>query len=93
MNFRDEMKKVFLKVIAGEVEPAEWKNWWDSHIKELEAVLDRGDLGHIMPAEWSVSYHWMVRTQSGVAYHFYRQGRPMKTSDYYEKKRRKRKSA
>lgn len=86
MNFHDEMKKVFLKVIAGAVEPAEWQSWWDSHSKKLEEVLDRGDFGRIMPAEWSVSYHWMVKTQSAVAYHFYRQGRPVKTSDYYEKK-------
>lgn len=86
MNFHDEMKKVFLKVVAGEVEPAEWKSWWDSHSGELEETLDRGDFARIMPAEWSVSYHWMVKTQSGVAYHFYKQGRPTKTSDNYEKK-------
>ncbi|MDE7414787.1 MAG: hypothetical protein K2N44_00435 [Lachnospiraceae bacterium] len=86
MNFHDEMKRMFMKVIAGGVEPAEWEKWWDSHRKKLEDMLNRGDFERIMPDSWSVSYHWMVKTQSAVAYHFYTQGRPVKISDYYEKK-------
>lgn len=86
MNFQDEMKKMFLRVTDGGVEPAEWEQWWNEHKSQLEEALTRGDLNRIMPAFWSSSYYSMTKTQSGVAYYFHAQGRPVKTSDYYEKK-------
>lgn len=86
MNFQDEMKKVFLQVAAGVIEPAEWEQWWNRNKDKLEAVLTRGDQMRIMPAMWSTGYYWMKKTQSGVAYYFHTQGRPVKVSDYYEKK-------
>lgn len=39
-----------------------------------------------MPALWDASYYWMAKTQSGVAYYFHAQGRPVKVSGYYEEK-------
>lgn len=87
-SFQDEMKQMFLRVAAGEVEPAEWEKWWNAHKNKLEEVLTRGDCVRIMPAFWSAEYYWMIKTQSGVAYYFHTQGRPVKTSDYYEKKAR-----
>ena len=86
MNFQDEMKQIFLRVAAGEVEPKEWEAWWNSNRVKLEEVLNRGDRGRMMPALWNASYYWMAKTQSGVAYYFHAQGRPVKVSDYYEKK-------
>lgn len=86
MSFQDEMKKIFLQVAAGEVEPAEWEQWWSSHKDKLEEILNRGDRDRIMPASWSADYYWMAKTQRGIAYYFHTQGRPVKTSDYYEKK-------
>ena len=53
MNFQDEMKKVFLQVAAGVIEPAEWEQWWNRNKDKLEAVLTRGDQMRIMPAMWS----------------------------------------
>ncbi len=87
MNFQDEMKQMFLRVTAGAVEPEEWERWWNSHKMKLEEILTRGDRVRIMPALWSASYYWMAKTQSGVAYYFHAQGRPVKTSGYYEEKR------
>lgn len=86
MNFQNEMKQMFLKVAAGETEPAEWENWWDSHKSRLEEILNRGDFLRIMPASWNADYYWMNKTQSGIAYYFHSQGRPVKTSGYYEEK-------
>lgn len=31
MGFQDEMKQMFLRVAAGEVEPKEWEKWWNSN--------------------------------------------------------------
>ena len=86
MSFQDEMKQIFLRVAAGEVEPDEWETWWNSNKARLEEALNRGDRGRMMPASWYASYYWMAKTQSGVAYYFYAQGRPIKTSNYYEEK-------
>ena len=86
MSFQDEMKQIFLRVAAGEVEPKEWEAWWNSHSLKLEEALKRGDRGRMMPALWDANYYWMAKTQSGVAYYFHAQGRPVKVSDYYEKK-------
>lgn len=80
------MKQIFLRVTAGEVEPEEWKTWWNSNRSKLEESLNRGDRGRMMPALWDANYYWMAKTQSGVAYYFHAQGRPVKVSDYYEKK-------
>ena len=77
---------MFLRVVAGETEPEEWEKWWKSNKAELEEVLTRGDWGRMMPALWSANYYWMAKTQSGVAYYFHVQGRPVKTSGYYEEK-------
>ncbi len=86
MSFQDEMKQMFSRVVAGEAEPEEWRTWWNSHKSRLEEVLSRGDQGRIMPVLWSASYRWMAKTQKGVAYYFYAQGRPVKVSGYYEEK-------
>ncbi len=86
MSFQDEMKQIFLRVAAGEVEPEEWEAWWNSNSLKLEESLNRGDRGRMMPALWDANYYWMAKTQSGVAYYFHAQGRPVKVSDYYEKK-------
>ncbi len=86
MSFQDEMKRMFLRVAAGEVEPAEWEIWWNGHKGKLEEILNRGDRMRIMPDLWRADYYWMTKTQSGVAYYFHGQGRPVKTSGYYEKK-------
>ena len=75
-----------LRVAAGEVEPKEWEVWWNSHSLKLEESLNRGDRGRMMPALWDANYYWMAETQSGIAYYFHAQGRPVKVSDYYEKK-------
>lgn len=88
MGFQDEMKQMFLRVAAGEVEPKEWEKWWNSNKARLEENLTRGDRGRMMPALWNADYYWMAKTQSGVAYYFHAQGRPVKTSGYYEEKAR-----
>lgn len=86
MGFPDEMKQMFLQVAAGKTEPAEWEKWWNTHKDKLEKILNKGDLGRIMPALWHADYDWMAKTQKGVAYYFHAQGRPVKTSGYYEEK-------
>ena len=88
MSFQDEMKQMFLRVAAGEVEPEEWGKWWNSNRNMLEKILKRGDQARIMPTFWSASYYWMAKTQDGVAYYFHAQGRPVKVSAYYEEKKR-----
>lgn len=88
MGFQDEMKQMFLRVAAGEIEPEEWETWWNSNRVKLEETLNQGDRGRIMPALWSANYYWMTKTQGGVAYYFHAQGRPVKTSGYYEEKAR-----
>ena len=88
MSFQDEMKQMFLQVAAGKVEPQEWKKWWDSNKEKLEKTLTRGDRMRIMPTQWRADYAWMTKTQSGVAYYFHAQGRPVKTSPSYEEKAR-----
>ncbi len=80
------MSAGFQYVAAGNVEPEEWEKWWNSNKARLEAALTRGDRVRMMPALWSADYYWMVKTQSGIAYYFHAQGRPVKTSGYYEEK-------
>ncbi len=69
MGLQDEMKQMFLRVAAGEIEPKEWEKWWISNKARLEENLTCGDRGRMMPALWSANYYWMAKTQSGVAYY------------------------
>lgn len=39
-----------------------------------------------MPDLWEPNYAFMLKTQKGIAYYFHTQGRPVKCSEYYEKK-------
>ena len=87
MSFQDEMKQMFLRVAAGEVETEEWEKWWNSNRDMLEKNLTRGDRVRIMPALWSATYYWMIKTQEGIVYYFHAQGRPVKVSGYYEEKK------
>lgn len=41
MNFQDEMRKMFLRVAGGSVEPAEWERWRNHHESQLEEILER----------------------------------------------------
>ena len=86
MGFQDEMKQMFLRVAAGEVEPEEWEAWWNNNRLKLDESPNRGDRGRMMPALWDTHYYWMAKTQSGVAYYFRAQGCPVKVSGYYEEK-------
>ena len=86
MNYEHELKLVFLKVAAGEMEPQAWAQWWKDYRSQLEKLLTRGDIGRIMPDLWEPNYAFMLKTQKGIAYYFHTQGRPVKCSDYYEKK-------
>lgn len=86
MNFENEVKKMFLKVAAGEIEPEIWAKWWNDHKAELENILNPYMQTRIMPPMWKADYYWMVKTQSGIAKYFYNQGRPVKCSGYYEQK-------
>ena len=88
MNFENEMKKVFLKVASGEIEPETWARWWNEHKAELENLLNPYMQTKIMPPKWDADYYWMIKTQSGIAQYFYKQGRPVKCSGYYEEKAR-----
>ena len=47
MSFQDEMKQIFLRVAAGEVEPKEWEVWWNSHSLKLKEAFNRGDRGRM----------------------------------------------
>ena len=63
MGFQDEMKQMFLRVAAGEIEPKEWEKWWNSNKARLEENLTCGDRGRMMmPALWSANYYWMAKT-------------------------------
>ena len=84
MAFQDEMKQMFLRIAAGETEPKEWETWWNSNLFKLAEMLTPGDLRRMMPAYWRPNYAWMAKTQGAVAYYFHAQGRPVKTSGYYE---------
>lgn len=44
MSFQDEMKQMFLRVAAGEVEPEEWEKWWKSNRDMPEKTL-HGETG------------------------------------------------
>ena len=56
MSFQDEMKRIFLRVAAGEMESEEWETWWNSNKARLEEFLNRGDRGRMMPALWEANY-------------------------------------
>ena len=43
MGFQDEMKQMFLRIAAGDVEPEEWETWWNSNRPKLEETLTRGE--------------------------------------------------
>ena len=68
MGFQDEMKQMFLRIAAGDVEPEECETWWNSNRLKLEETLNRGDRGRIMPALWSAKYYWMTKTQGWDAH-------------------------
>jgi len=36
MSFQDEMKRMFLRVAAWEVEPKEWETWWAGEVEPKE---------------------------------------------------------
>ena len=56
MNYEHELKLVFLKVAAGEMEPQAWAQWWKDYRSQLEKLLTRGDIGRIMPDLWEPNY-------------------------------------
>lgn len=42
MGLQDEMKQMFLRVAAGEIEPKEWEKWWNSNKDGPEEAMEAG---------------------------------------------------
>ena len=52
MGFQDVMKQMFLRIAAGDVEPEEWEQWWNSNRLFVHRRNCRHDL---YPPHWRLS--------------------------------------
>ena len=54
---KESLTEKLLDLVEGRETPESWRNWWDEHETELEALLSRGEFLKLKPCrhgfQWS----------------------------------------
>lgn len=88
MDFYDEMQAIFQQVINAQIEPHDWKEWWNKHESQLRQTLSSGDFLRIKPRQrnWENNDDFMIMSQTGIVRYFKKQGIDVAPSSLYEEK-------
>ena len=46
---KESLTEKLLDLVEGRETPESWRNWWDEHETELEALLSRGEFLKLKP--------------------------------------------
>lgn len=57
---KESLTEKLLDLVEGRETPESWRNWWDEHETELEALLSRGEFLKLKPCRHG--FQWAMRT-------------------------------
>jgi len=58
---KESLTEKLLDLVEGRETPESWRNWWDEHETELEALLSRGEFLKLKPCRHGFQWVWQPK--------------------------------
>ena len=75
-----------LDLVEGRETPESWRNWWDEHEPELEALLNRGEFLKLKPCRHGFQWVPVFGSQKGAIAILEKSGTAFEASDLYQER-------
>ena len=63
---KESLTEKLLDLVEGRETPETWRNWWDKHETELEALLNRGEFLKLKPCRHGFQWVPVFGSQKGA---------------------------
>ena len=75
-----------LDLVEGRETPESWRNWWDEHETELEALLSRGEFLKLKPCRHDFQWVPVLTSQKGAIAILEKSGTAFEASNLYQER-------
>ncbi len=75
-----------LDLVEGRETPESWRNWWDEHEPELEALLSRGEFLKLKPSRHGFQWVPVFGSQKGAIAILEKSGIAFEASNLYQER-------
>lgn len=83
---KDALTAKLLDLVEGRETPESWRNWWDEHETELEALLSRGEFLKLKPCRHGFQWVPVFGSQKGAIAILEKSGTAFEASNLYQER-------
>ena len=83
---KESLTEKLLDLVEGRETPETWRNWWDEHETELEALLSRGEFLKLKPCRHGFQWVPVFGSQKGAIAILEKSGTPFEASNLYQER-------
>ena len=83
---KESLTEKLLDLVEGRETPESWRNWWDEHETELEALLSRGEFLKLKPCRHGFQWVPVLTSQKGAIAILEKGGTAFEVSNLYQER-------
>ena len=83
---KESLTEKLLDLVEGRETPESWRNWWDEHEPELEALLSRGEFLKLKPCRHGFQWVPVFGSQKGAIAILEKSGTAFEASNLYQER-------
>jgi len=83
---KESLTEKLLDLVEGRETPETWRNWWDEHETELEALLSRGEFLKLKPCRHDFQWVPVLTSQKGAIAILEKSGLAFEASNLYQER-------
>ena len=83
---KESLTEKLLDLVEGRETPESWRNWWDEHETELEALLSRGEFLKLKPRRHGFQWVPVFGSQKGAIAILEKSGTAFEASNLYQER-------
>ena len=83
---KESLTEKLLDLVEGRETPETWRNWWDEHETELEALLSRGEFLKLKPCRHGFQWVPVFGSQKGAIAILEKSGLAFEASNLYQER-------
>ncbi len=83
---KESLTEKLLDLVEGRETPETWRNWWDEHETELEALLSRGEFLKLKPCRHGFQWVPVFGSQKGAIAILEKSGTAFEVSNLYQER-------
>ena len=83
---KESLTEKLLDLVEGRETPETWRNWWDEHETELEALLSRGEFLKLKPCRHGFQWVPVFGSQKGAIAILEKSGTAFEASNLYQER-------